>query len=66
LSLSRNSLHYIQPLCSEEEDTRSCSMKLESSPYPDALIDTVTCLVTRYGGWIGNWIYWTLKNRNYK
>jgi hypothetical protein len=27
--------------------------------------DTVTRFVTVDGVWIGNWIYWTLENRNY-
>jgi hypothetical protein len=26
----------------------------------------VTCLVTIHGVWIGNWIYWTLIDRNFK
>jgi hypothetical protein len=28
-------------------------------------VNVVTCLVTRHGDWIGNWIYWLLTNRNY-
>jgi hypothetical protein len=30
-----------------------------------SLKHTVTYLVARDGIWIGNWIYWTLTNRNY-
>jgi hypothetical protein len=28
-------------------------------------LSIVTCSVTRHGVWIGNWIYWTLTNRNH-
>jgi hypothetical protein len=33
----------------------------DSELLPDYKHHTVTCLVTRHGVSIGNWIYWTLK-----
>jgi hypothetical protein len=37
-----------------------------SIKYPTIRHNIVMCLVTRHWNWIGNWIYWTLKIRNYK
>jgi hypothetical protein len=29
-------------------------------------LSSLNRIVTRHGVWIGNWIYWTLRTRNYK